>query len=143
MSCAWQYPDLLPLIFARFVLTQPAHAFFVVPVVTFPRAFHAGFNHGFNCAEACNFANADWFTYGYASIDRYRKFALDPVLPHYEFVFRVAQAAVRNPAKEGFEVVMALRKELRKLLHVERSWRTAMLRGTQPKTRDLCVATSG
>ncbi|KAM7338054.1 hypothetical protein ACRRTK_004173 [Alexandromys fortis] len=44
--------------FAR--MTQEAGEF----MVTFPYGYHAGFNHGFNCAEAINFATPRWIDYG-------------------------------------------------------------------------------
>uniref|UniRef100_A0A4W4EKN0 [histone H3]-trimethyl-L-lysine(9) demethylase n=1 Tax=Electrophorus electricus TaxID=8005 RepID=A0A4W4EKN0_ELEEL len=41
-------------------VTQEAGEF----IVTFPFAYHAGFNHGFNCAESTNFATQRWIDYG-------------------------------------------------------------------------------
>ncbi|KAL6037212.1 hypothetical protein STEG23_016782 [Scotinomys teguina] len=41
-------------------MTQEAGEF----MVTFPYGYHAGFNHGFNCAEAINFATLRWIDYG-------------------------------------------------------------------------------
>ncbi|XP_045673811.1 lysine-specific demethylase 4D [Phyllostomus hastatus] len=41
-------------------ITQKAGEF----MVTFPYGYHAGFNHGFNCAEAINFATPRWIDYG-------------------------------------------------------------------------------
>lgn len=33
-------------------------------MVTFPFGYHAGFNHGWNCAESSNFASERWVEYG-------------------------------------------------------------------------------
>uniref|UniRef100_A0A8C5D2E1 [histone H3]-trimethyl-L-lysine(9) demethylase n=1 Tax=Gadus morhua TaxID=8049 RepID=A0A8C5D2E1_GADMO len=45
-------------------MTQQAGEF----MVTFPYAYHAGFNHGYNCAESTNFATQRWIEYGKQAI---------------------------------------------------------------------------
>ena len=37
-------------------------------IITFPYAYHAGFNYGFNCAESTNFAMERWIEYGKHSV---------------------------------------------------------------------------
>uniref|UniRef100_A0A674D661 [histone H3]-trimethyl-L-lysine(9) demethylase n=1 Tax=Salmo trutta TaxID=8032 RepID=A0A674D661_SALTR len=37
-------------------------------MVTFPYSYHAGFNHGYNCAESTNFATERWIEYGKQAI---------------------------------------------------------------------------
>lgn len=47
-------------LFALVQVTQEAGEF----MITFPYGYHAGFNHGFNCAESTNFATRRWIEYG-------------------------------------------------------------------------------
>lgn len=59
-------------------------------VITFPRAYHAGFSHGFNCGEAVNFAVGDWFPLGAVASRRYSLLNRVPLLPHEELLCKEA-----------------------------------------------------
>ncbi|XP_028754703.1 lysine-specific demethylase JMJ706 [Neltuma alba] len=59
-------------------------------IVTFPRAYHAGFSHGFNCGEAVNFAIGDWFPLGAIASRRYAHLNRVPLLPHEELLCKEA-----------------------------------------------------
>ncbi|KAF9977974.1 hypothetical protein BGZ73_004257 [Actinomortierella ambigua] len=59
-------------------------------VVTFPQAYHAGFNHGFNFAEAVNFAPPDWCHFGLECAQRYKAYRKQPVFSHDELIITTA-----------------------------------------------------
>ncbi|XP_042010077.1 lysine-specific demethylase JMJ706-like isoform X1 [Salvia splendens] len=59
-------------------------------VITFPRAYHSGFSHGFNCGEAVNFAMGDWFLLGSIASQRYALLGRMPLLPHEELLCKEA-----------------------------------------------------
>ena len=59
-------------------------------VITFPQAYHAGFNHGFNFNEAVNFAPSDWEPRGASAIQRLQAFRRQPVFCHEELLFSAA-----------------------------------------------------
>lgn len=94
-----QQPDLL---FQLVTLLTPAHLQKVGVrvyaldqragqfVITFPKAYHAGFNHGFNFNEAVNFAPSDWEPFGQEGVERYQKFRRAPVFSHDELLLTAA-----------------------------------------------------
>ncbi|GAA5941027.1 uncharacterized protein JCM15063_000623 [Sporobolomyces koalae] len=59
-------------------------------IITFPRAYHSGFNHGFNFNEAVNFALPDWIPNGLNCIERYREIKKNPVFSHDELLMTIA-----------------------------------------------------
>eukprot|EP01137_Pigoraptor_chileana_P023900 Opistho-2@90972 len=59
-------------------------------VITFPRAYHAGFNNGYNCAEAVNFATYDWMPLGMRCVETYRSLGRSPVFSHDELLCNIA-----------------------------------------------------
>ncbi|KAI8833055.1 PLU-1-like protein-domain-containing protein [Chytridium lagenaria] len=87
-----------------FALDQRAGEF----VITFPKAFHAGFNHGFNFAEAVNFALPNWLPYGL------RSFHKQPVFSHDELII----ATLRKDTT--IRTAMWLQEELNQLEQRER-----------------------
>ena len=64
-------------------------------VVTFPGAYHSGFNTGFNCAESVNVAPADWLRFGLQSVDRFRSFCKPPIVSHDMLLLKVRQLLAR------------------------------------------------
>lgn len=62
-------------------------------VITFPNAYHAGFNAGFNCAEAVNFAPPDWIPYGSQVLQKYRSQGKPLTISHDQLLVTLVQAA--------------------------------------------------
>ncbi|TXT12276.1 uncharacterized protein COLE_02686 [Cutaneotrichosporon oleaginosum] len=58
-------------------------------VITFPKAYHCGFNHGLNFNEAVNFALPDWLKDGHESVRRYAQHAKPPVFSHEELLITI------------------------------------------------------
>lgn len=70
-----------------FALDQRAGEF----VITFPQAYHAGFNHGFNFNEAVNFAPSDWEPFGEHGVQRLQDYRRQPCFAHDELLLAAAQ----------------------------------------------------
>lgn len=94
-------------------------------VITFPQAFHAGFNHGFNVNEAVNFLLPDWVNMGWECVQTYRQIVRQPAFSHdqllwgatvYGLSVQMAQRLV-GPLKEVVQRQLEWRKRIRNLGH--------------------------
>ncbi|KAJ0975772.1 hypothetical protein J5N97_017737 [Dioscorea zingiberensis] len=64
-------------------------------VLTFPRAYHSGFNCGFNCAEAVNVAPVDWLPHGQCAVELYSEQSRKTSLSHDKLLLGAAREAVK------------------------------------------------
>ncbi|XP_049881444.1 lysine-specific demethylase lid-like isoform X2 [Pectinophora gossypiella] len=92
-------------------------------VITFPRAYHAGFNQGYNFAEAVNFTPADWLKMGRECIHHYSTLRRYCVFSHDELVCKMALEA----DSLSLTVALAAYRDMRSMLHDERKLRKCLL----------------
>lgn len=64
-------------------------------VLTFPRAYHSGFNCGFNCAEAVNVAPIDWLEHGQTAVELYSQQRRKTSVSHDKLLLASAREAIR------------------------------------------------
>ena len=86
-------------------------------MVTFPRAYHSGFSHGFNLGEAVNVAHPSWLPMGAASVLWYKSQARVPVFDYSRLLLRIAKLN-RVP-----DVASALLPHLTELVECELEFR--------------------
>lgn len=110
-------------------------------VVTFPQAYHAGFNHGFNFNEAVNFAPKDWEPFGADGVERLQQFRRQPCFSHDELLWTAAEGGA---TAGGVSIPTAkwLAPALERMRDREIQQRKAFLDKHRQKDHDqLCVVT--
>lgn len=71
-------------------------------VITLPKAYHAGFNHGFNLNEAVNFTPPGWLSFGAESMKTYQLQHRPPVFSFDQLMIRIAQYDKRKKTAKWF-----------------------------------------
>ncbi|KAM9828965.1 lysine-specific demethylase 5C isoform X1 [Syngnathus typhle] len=92
-------------------------------VITFPRAYHSGFNQGYNFAEAVNFCTADWLPAGRSCIEHYRRLRRYCVFSHEELTCKMAA----SPEKLDLNLAAATHREMFIIVQEERKLRKALM----------------
>ncbi|WCJ36194.1 Lysine-specific demethylase REF6 [Euphorbia peplus] len=71
-------------------------------VVTFPRAYHSGFSHGFNFGEAANIATPEWLRIAKDAAIRRASINYPPMVSHFQLLYDLAlELCTRIPVSIG------------------------------------------
>lgn len=65
-------------------------------VLTFPRAYHVGFSHGFNCGEAANFGTLKWLEVAKEAAVRRAAMNYLPMLSHQQLLYLLTMSFVSS-----------------------------------------------
>lgn len=94
-------------------------------VVTFPRAYHAGYSEGFNCNEAVNFLLPNWIQYARECVEKYRDVARVSIFSHDHFIFHFgASQSLDEYTVADCEMLL---RELRLMFHEEQYFKKDFL----------------
>ncbi|XP_050266962.1 lysine-specific demethylase JMJ17 isoform X1 [Quercus robur] len=104
-------------------------------VITFPRSYHGGFNLGLNCAEAVNFAPADWLPHGGFGADRYREYHKAAVLSHEELLCVAAKQSDCNRRVSSYLKEELLRIYTNEKSCRERLWKNGIIKSSPMSPR--------
>ncbi|XP_042883818.1 lysine-specific demethylase 5A-like isoform X2 [Penaeus japonicus] len=92
-------------------------------VITFPRSYHAGFNQGYNFAEAVNFAPPDWLAIGRECVLHYSNLKRYCVFSHDELVCKMAS----TPDELDLTVAAATYQDMLRMVDLEKKLRRSLL----------------
>jgi hypothetical protein len=96
-------------------------------IITYPRAYHAGFNHGFNVAESVNFSPGTWIPYGRICLNNYYHTHRPTAFAHDQIICTAAtRDNISQFTKDMHDVIttelsliVRLEERLRKHIHDE------------------------
>ncbi|EFC43305.1 histone demethlylase [Naegleria gruberi] len=86
-------------------------------IITFPRAYHAGFNQGFNIAESVNFTSTSWLPYNRLALSKYYECKRATTFPYEHLILSAVTSIISgksNPStsKYTFSTRESLKDEL-------------------------------
>ncbi|XP_020248406.1 lysine-specific demethylase SE14-like isoform X1 [Asparagus officinalis] len=108
-------------------------------VVTFPRAYHVGFSHGFNCGEAANFATPQWLKVAKEAAVRRAAMNHLPMLSHQQLLYMLTVSFISRVPRALLSGVRSSRLSDRKREEREILVKKAFLKDMMNENNLICT----